>query len=131
MSTVAPETTRRSHPPVSPGKDMVWIPGGPFLMGSNDHYPEEAPVHQETVAGFWIDRYQVTNAEFRRFVADTGYETVAERIPLAEDYPGAIPEMLVAASIVFHQPDQQVSLGNHYNWWEWVPGANWRHPDGP
>jgi sulfatase modifying factor 1 len=100
-------------------------------MGSNDHYPEEAPVHQETVAGFWLDRLQVTNAEFRRFVADTEYETVAERVPLAEDYPGAIPEMLVAASIVFRQPDQRVRLDNHYNWWEWVPGADWRHPDGP
>jgi formylglycine-generating enzyme required for sulfatase activity len=110
---------------------MVWIEGGTFAMGSNDHYPEECPVHPVTVSGFWIDRYQVTNAQFRRFVKDTGYVTVAERAPRAEDYPGALPEMLVPGSIVFDQPAGRVDLGNHYNWWNWMPGADWRHPGGP
>jgi formylglycine-generating enzyme required for sulfatase activity len=110
---------------------MNWIPGGEFLMGSDLHYPEEAPAHRVAVDGFWIDRTAVTNADFRRFVGATAYVTVAEQVPRAEDYPGAKPEMLVAGSVVFRQPERRVSLGNHYNWWEWVPGANWRHPEGP
>jgi formylglycine-generating enzyme len=123
---------RPSTPPGPPPfKDMVWIPGGSFVMGSNHHYPEEAPAHQVEVEGFWIDRYQVTNAQFRRFVNETGYVTVAEIAPKAEDYPGAIPEMLVAGSVVFNQPEQRVSLENHYRWWQFVPGANWRNPEGP
>jgi formylglycine-generating enzyme required for sulfatase activity len=131
-------TTKLEQPPIHSGrtitdapKDMVWIEGGTFAMGSNDHYPEERPVHQAAVNGFWIDRFQVTNAQFRRFVKETGYVTVAERVPLAEDYPGALPEMLVAGSVVFEQPGRHVDLGNHYNWWNWMPGADWRHPDGP
>jgi len=80
-----------------PGPDMVWIPGGTFLMGSDDHYPEEAPAHQVTVDGFWIDRHTVTNAEFARFVRATGHLTVAERAPDPADYPGARPELLVPA----------------------------------
>src|SRR5262245_58584239 len=112
-------------------EEMVWVEGGEFLMGSDDHYPEEAPAHRVAVGGFWIDRYAVTNAEFRRFVAATSYVTVAERVPTAEEYPGALPEMLVAGSVVFKQPQRRVDLRNHYNWWAWVPGANWRHPDGP
>ncbi|MGI9254881.1 MAG: formylglycine-generating enzyme family protein, partial [Thermomicrobiales bacterium] len=125
-------TDRTSVPPGPPPfKDMLWIPGGTFLMGSNEHYPEEAPVHEVEVEGFWIDRYQVTNAQFRRFVKETGYVTIAEITPRAEDYPGAIPEMLVAGSVVFNQPDHPVSLENHYRWWQFVPGADWRHPEGP
>ena len=85
-------------------KDMIWIPGGTFLMGSDEHYPEEAPAHPVSVSGFWIDRYQVTNAAFRRFVKATGYVTVAERVPDAALYPGALPEMLVPGSVVFKQP---------------------------
>ena len=115
----------------APDKGMVWIPGGTFLMGSNDHYPEEAPVHPMSVDGFWIDTHQVTNAQFRRFVKATGYVTVAERVPTIEEYPGALPEMLVAGSIVFKQPSVRVDLANHYNWWGWMPGADWRHPEGP
>ena len=118
---VAPETL----------KEMVWIPGGTFLMGSDDHYPEEAPAHPVTVSGFWIDRTQVTNAAFRRFVKATGYVTLAERTPNAALYPGAKPEMLVAGSVVFRQPPGRVPLGSHYAWWDWLPGADWRHPDGP
>ena len=89
---------------------MVWIPGGTFLMGSDHHYPEEAPAHEVTVDGFWMDRYTVTNREFRRFVEATGYVTFAEKPPRAEDYPGAKPEMLVAGSIVFRKPAQRVDL---------------------
>ena len=118
-------------PGPAPDNDMVWIPGGTFLMGSDDHYPEEAPAHAVTVSGFWIDRHQVTNAAFRRFVKATGYITVAERAPDAAFYPGALPEMLVAGSVVFRQPPGRVPLGSHYAWWDWQAGADWRHPDGP
>jgi formylglycine-generating enzyme required for sulfatase activity len=110
---------------------MIWLPGGTFTMGSNDHYPEEAPAHAVTVGGFWIDRHQVTNAAFRRFVQATGYVTLAERAPNAADYPGALPQMLVPGSIVFTPPPGPVPLADHYRWWQWVAGADWRHPDGP
>jgi len=121
----------RKAPKPAPDKNMIWIPGGEFTMGSDHHYPEEAPTHRVAVDGFWIDIYQVTNAQFRRFVNATGYVTVAERVPTLEEYPGAIPSMLVAGSIVFSQPPSRVLLNDHYNWWAWRPGANWRHPDGP
>jgi formylglycine-generating enzyme required for sulfatase activity len=110
---------------------MERIPGGTFKMGSDRHYPEEAPVHDVTVDGFWIDRTPVTNAQFRRFVEATGHVTLAERAPNPDDYPGAKPELLVPASIVFVKPRSPVDLGNHYNWWALVPGADWRHPLGP
>ena len=110
---------------------MVWIPGGGFVMGSEQAYPEESPTHRVTVDGFWIDRYTVTNEEFDKFIDATGYVTTAERAPKAEDYPGALPEMLVAASVVFQKSKQRVDLRNHYNWWTYVPGADWRHPEGP
>ena len=114
-----------------PAKDMVWIPGGSFTMGSNDHYPEEAPAHPVTVDGFWMDQYVVTNAQFSRFVEETNYVTSAERAPRAEDYPGAKPELLVPASVVFRSPGYKVDLNNHFNWWTYVPNANWRKPWGP
>jgi formylglycine-generating enzyme required for sulfatase activity len=123
------ESSAQPEPP--PFHDMVWIPGGTFQMGSDQHYPEEAPVHKARVDGFWIDRYPATNQEFRRFVEATGYVTVAERAPDTADYPGAKPELLVAASTVFKKPRYPVDLGNHYNWWHWMPGADWRHPVGP
>jgi formylglycine-generating enzyme required for sulfatase activity len=100
-------------------------------MGSDSHYPEEAPAHYVSVSGFWIDRCEVTNAEFRRFVAATSHVTLAERPANPADYPGAKPEMLVPASVVFMKPRQRVGLGNHYDWWAYVPGANWHHPRGP
>jgi formylglycine-generating enzyme required for sulfatase activity len=115
----------------APGADMVWIPGGTFLMGSDHHYPEEAPAHTVTVDGFWMDIYTVTNIQFQRFVQATEYVTVSERTPKAEDYPGAKPGLLVPASVVFQKSRQPVDLKNHYNWWTYVPGANWRHPEGP
>ena len=117
--------------PDAPFPGMVWVPGGTFRMGSDDHYPEERPTHAVAVEGFWMDRTTVTNAEFRRFVEATGHLTVAERTPTADDYPGARPELLVPASIVFRQPRGRVDLGNHFNWWAYVPGADWRHPQGP
>lgn len=114
-----------------PFEGMVWIPGGTFLMGSNDHYPEEAPAHSVSVNGFWMDGHAITNARFSRFVEETGYVTSAERAPNPEDYPGAKPELLVPASVVFRRPLHKVDLSNHFNWWTYIPGANWRHPRGP
>jgi formylglycine-generating enzyme len=114
-----------------PAGGMVWVPGGTFRMGSDDHYPEEAPAHRVTVGGFWIDRCAVTNDEFARFVEATGHVTMAERAPDPADYPDARPELLVAASSVFRKPGRPVSLDDAYEWWAWVPGADWRHPRGP
>jgi formylglycine-generating enzyme required for sulfatase activity len=110
---------------------MVWIPGGAFRMGSDRHYPEEAPAHDVSVDGFWMDAHSVTNDEFRRFVDATGYVTLAERPPNPADYPGAKPEMLMPASVVFQKPRQPVDMRNPYDWWGYVAGANWRHPEGP
>ncbi|HYV07196.1 MAG TPA: formylglycine-generating enzyme family protein [Blastocatellia bacterium] len=110
---------------------MVWIPGGTFLMGSNDHYPEEAPTHSVSVNGFWMDAHTVTNARFSSFVEETRYVTTAERAANPEEYPGALPELLVPASVVFRRADHKVDLNNHFNWWTYIPGANWRHPQGP
>ena len=112
-------------------KGMAWIPGGTFAMGSDRHYPEEAPVRQVAVDGFWIDEHPVTNLEFMRFVKDTGQVTFAERTPDAAQYPGAEPEMVVAGSVIFQRTTGPVDLSNHFNWWIWTPGADWRHPEGP
>jgi len=121
----------RPTPGRPPAPGMVWIPGGTFVMGSDDHYPEEAPAHPCTVEGFWIDRAPVTNAQFQKFVAATGHRTQAECPADPADYPGAPPERLQPASIVFIAPDHPVSLEDPYRWWHYVPGANWRHPEGP
>jgi sulfatase modifying factor 1 len=110
---------------------MVEIPGGEFLMGSDGHYPEEGPVHRVKVDGFWIDETPVTNAQFRAFVEATGHVTLAERPANPEHYPGALPELLAPASVVFNQPRGPVDLGNHFNWWIYVLGACWRCPRGP
>jgi formylglycine-generating enzyme required for sulfatase activity len=120
-----------SAPLVPPQPDMIWIPSGTFRMGSNDHYPEEAPAHQVSVDGFWIDRGPITNEQFNEFVEDARYVTFAEVPPRAEDYPGAKPELLVAGSLVFTKPPQRVDLRDFHNWWEFRPGADWRHPYGP
>jgi formylglycine-generating enzyme len=100
-------------------------------MGSDDHYPEEAPAHEVEVDGFWIDRHPVTNREFARFVKATGHVTSAERAPEAADYPEAKPELLVPASVVFRPTTGPVDLSDHYNWWAYIAGADWRHPEGP
>jgi formylglycine-generating enzyme required for sulfatase activity len=100
-------------------------------MGSDHHYPEEAPAHRVTVDGFWIDRAPVTNADFLRFVRATGYVTFAEIKPDAADYPGALSHMLRAGSLVFAPPDQPVELDHWGEWWKFKFGANWRRPYGP
>ena len=99
-------------------------------MGSNDFYPEERPVHEVTVDGFWVDKYEVTNQEYERFVTETGYVTVAERPLNPKDFPGAPAENLVPGSMVFRKSTGPVDLKNYANWWYWAPGANWRHPSG-
>jgi len=117
---------------VKPGAaaKMTRVPGGTFRMGSNDHYPEEAPVHSVAVDGFWIDTNPVTNAEFARFVAATGHVTFAEIPPDARDYPDAKPEMLYAGSLVFRATTRPVHLRDWSQWWEFRRGADWRHPYG-
>jgi formylglycine-generating enzyme len=115
----------------APPIGMIWIPGGTFLMGSDRHYPEEAPAHEVRVCGFWMDRCTVTNREFCRFVEATGHVTLAERAANSADYPGARSELLVPSSIVFKKPPRGTGLGDHYRWWTYVAGADWRHPRGP
>ena len=99
-------------------------------MGSDEHYPEEGPAHNVQVDGFWIDRYPVTNARFGAFVEATGHVTTAETPPNPADYPGAKPDMLFAGSLVFVPPAGYVDRRNHFNWWHYVPEADWRHPRG-
>jgi len=110
---------------------MVFIEGGTFRMGSDKHYPEEAPAHQVTVGGFFIDPTPVTNRDFRKFVEATNYVTFAEIAPDAKDYPGALPYMLKAGSLVFTPPQGSVDLRNWSQWWNFTFGANWRRPYGP
>ena len=125
----APTAAPRRATPATKG--MVWLPGGTFRMGSDDHYPEEAPAHAVSVGGFWVDATPVTNLQFGRFVKATGYVTQAEQAPSGADYPGAKPELLVPGSVVFRQPRQRVDMRDHLQWWDWVAGADWRHPEGP
>jgi formylglycine-generating enzyme required for sulfatase activity len=120
---------------------MVWISGGEFSMGANDPPDmddvgmkatlDSRPIHRVYVDGFFMDKTDVTNAQFAEFVKATGYLTVAERTPRPEDYPNAPPENLVAGGVVFSPPDHPVPLDNHFQWWSYVKGANWRHPSGP
>ncbi len=110
---------------------MIWLPGGSFLMGSNNFYREERPVRQESVRGFWMDAHPVTNAEFRQFVNATGYVTTCERPPDPALYPDAHPSFLVPGSLVFRKPQGPVDLRDNRAWWEYAPGADWRHPEGP
>jgi formylglycine-generating enzyme len=114
----------------SPVDGMRWIPGAIFAMGSEDFYPEERPVHRVAVDGFWMDEHPVTAADFRRFVRETKYVTVAERPLDPEDYPDADPELLVPGALVFRKTSGPVRLDDYHNWWEYVPGANWKHPAG-
>ena len=124
------------HSVVSPksstaGSGMIWIPGGTFAMGSNDHYPEEAPVHRVTVDGFWMDAAPVTNRQFKAFVLATGHVTTAETIPDAKDYPGAKREMLRAGSLLFTPPQHPVDLRDWSQWWTFAFGVTWKRPLGP
>lgn len=126
----APVVSRAAVASDPPG--MVWVPGGEFWMGSDDpEFPDAQPVHRVRVNGFWMDANEVTNEQFSDFVKATGYVTIAEQTPRAEDFPDAPPENLVAGSVVFVPTDGEVPLDSHYRWWAYVPGADWRHPEGP
>lgn len=133
--------------PAANADGMVWIPGGTFWMGSTNGQTDEQPVHEVEVNGFWMDKTEVSNGQFAKFVKETGYVTVAERKPDAKDFPPDVPpENLVPGAIVFTAPSlEQVNewrkedglppateypLDNHALWWRYVPGANWRHPEG-
>ena len=109
----------------------IFIPGGTFRMGSDRHYPEEAPSHMASVDGFWIDRTPVTNRQFKEFVRATGHVTFAEVAPDPKNYPDALPHMIFAGSLVFAPPDHPVDLRDYSQWWTLLKGANWRHPYGP
>jgi formylglycine-generating enzyme required for sulfatase activity len=113
------------------GHDMIRIPGGTFLMGSDRHYPEEAPAHRVSIDAFWIDQAPVTNRQFKAFVKATGHVTTAERTPEARDYPGALPHMLYAGSLTFTPTRGAVNLRDWSQWWSFLKGADWRHPYGP
>ena len=117
------EERRTDHP-----ERLVWVPGGPTWMGSERHYPEERPVRRVEVRDLWMDEHPVTNTEFRRFVADTGHVTLAERAPAA--LSGEHPETLEPGSLVFAPPPGPVPLDDWRRWWSWVPGAFWRRPGG-
>jgi formylglycine-generating enzyme required for sulfatase activity len=130
----------KTPPPGPPPEGMAWIPGGEFSMGSTSSSEslcglpgvttDALPVHRVYVDGFWMDKTDVTNEEFDKFARATGYVTVAERVPTKEEFPTAPPENLIAGSVVFTPPDHPVPLNNHYQWWSYVKGANWRHPLG-
>ncbi len=109
----------------------IHISGGTFIMGDEKHYPEEGPEVQVEVDDFWIDAHEVTNAQYSEFVNETGYVTVAERVPDPADYPGIDPKMLVAGSAGFVPPTDMSNGFNPLSWWRFIPGADWRHPAGP
>lgn len=112
-------------------RDMVLIPEGTFHMGSDEFYPDERPVHERSVDAFWIDRYEVTNAQYAQFVDATGYITVAEQELDPALFPGADPADLVPGAMVFTPTPGPTDLGNWRNWWRWQPGASWKTPTGP
>ena len=129
MTDELSQTSDTSGTPRHPG--MAWIPSGTFRMGSEDFYPEERPVHEVSVDGFWMDCCEVTNEQFVRFADVTGYKTLAERPLNPVDFPGAPPENLVPGSMLFHKTHGPVDLRDYTKWWAWVPGTSWRHPLGP
>jgi sulfatase modifying factor 1 len=132
LSAGSPKVPSHAPPPEDAPPGMVWIPGGTFWMGGNDAQTTDAlPRHQVTVDGFWMDRTEVTNRQFSEFVKATGYVTVAEQRPDPNDFPTAPRDALVPGSAVFTPPHSAVALDNHLEWWSYVAGANWRHPDGP
>lgn len=136
-----PTVPNSQPPPAKPPNGMVWIPGGEFSMGAQDPpqmdmvgmqaTTDSRPIHRVYVDGFFMDKTDVTNAQFAEFVKATGYVTIAEKTPTSADFPGAPPENLYAGGVVFSPPDHAVSLNNHFQWWSYVKGANWRHPTGP
>ena len=136
-----PTTENKEPAPAAAPEGMVWIPGGEFSMGAQKSESlnpvgmqateDSRPIHRVYVDGFWMDKTDVTNAEFAKFVKATKYVTVAERKPNPADFPGAPPENLVPGAVVFSPPDHMVPLDNHYQWWDYIHGANWRHPESP
>ena len=120
---------------------MVYIPGGEFSMGIPDPTRvkgggkeamlDARPIHRVKLRAFLMDEHEVTNAEFAAFVKATGYITLAEKKPTREEFPDALPEMLVAGSVVFTPPNHEVRLDDHLQWWSYVKAADWRHPEGP
>ncbi len=139
----APTVQNKTPAPGPAPEGMVWIPGGEFSMGSQvptdvfctratlSSVNDAQPIHRVQVGGFWMDKNVVSNEEFAKFVAATGYKTVAERAPTKEEFPTAPPENLVAGAVVFTPTSQPVMLNDHYQWWRYVHGADWRHPTGP
>jgi len=111
--------------------NMVWVPAGSFIMGASGYYPEEGPLQKVSLAGFWIDKHEVTNAQFSRFVAATGYVTVAERQPDPNDFPSIRAKDLKPGSAVFIMPTEFVNGGSLTQWWQFIAGAHWRQPTGP
>ena len=142
-SPFAPTIPNNTLAPTNAPAGMVWIPGGEFSMGClapNDGIctlatkgavQDSQPVHRVYVDGFWMDKTDVTNDEFDKFVKATGYKTIAEIAPTKEQFPSAPPENLVAGSTVFTPTTNAVPLDDYYQWWRYVHGANWRHPTGP
>ena len=130
MSQAEAETEQRPPDAARTGA-MVFIPGGTFRMGSDHHYPEEAPSHHVSVDSFWIDRTPVTNRQFKEFVKEAGYVTTAQVPPDPKDYPGALPHMIYAGSLVFLPPHRVTNLRDWSQWWTFMKGADWRHPYGP
>lgn len=124
------ETTRKMDNPALSREGMVFVRGQSFWMGSNEHYPEEAPVHRVAVDDFLIDEAPVTNAEFAKFVNATGYRTFAELPPDPADYPGIQPDMLYAGSLVFQPRPEPVDLRDWTQWWSFQEGACWYQPYG-
>jgi formylglycine-generating enzyme len=128
-NALRPQSTPRS-PHSEAGTELVWIPGGTFQMGSNHHYPEESPCHEVSVAPFWIDATAVSNDEFARFVATTGYLSAAERpAPGLGAAPWRATAALITGSRVFRRP--AVNAHQAESWWSYIPGASWRAPEGP
>ena len=116
-------THATTDPGRAPAPDMAWVPGGAFLMGSSEFYPEERPVRRVEVDGFWLDEHPVTVSEFRDFVTATGYVTVAERAPDPAQYPDADPALLQPGSLVFQPTRGPVDLRDVTQWWRYLPGA--------
>jgi formylglycine-generating enzyme required for sulfatase activity len=130
MTEPSTSTPGSGRPPEVTG-NMIRLTGGTFLMGSDRHYPGEAPAHEVSVDAFWIDPTPVTNAQFRSCVLATGYRTVAEQTPDPSQYPGGRREVMQAGSLVFRKPGGPVDMTDIRNWWTYVHGADWRHPRGP